>query len=519
MILANKSFNFSKDARNHLYDSLRIFCKHLYNKWCGANRTYENFMKKNEKWLNKKLNIPTEVLQSSVEVGLPKSVKTKPFSQLSHKQKKRRTETLRTNNNVDELAFAIKMNMQHSENKDISKILSYLMNNPGEASKVWAFCEGKNQFNTKTYSREKALALMISLNLSKSKYIQLRVSSMEHGVHLYPSYYQIQLAKRDCYPPKEMMTFTETYVEIELQALLDLTIQRLWKVLKIETNDKLQNLKLISKWGFDGTSGQSFYKQGFTDNIIDVDKPRDESIFAISLVPLKLFSGDKIIWENSQPSSTRLCRPIKFEFIKESNEVIKREKENIEMKINNLSSTHLNDDIIVKHELLLTMIDGKACSSIAGSAAMNCYICGATPKQMNSLDIAQQRTINVNNLKFGMSSLHGWIRCMEYLLHISYNIEIQKWSVRDPQQKKLKLERKKHIQEQFRQKLGLLIDVVKQAVGTSNDGNTARRFFENPSVTAEITGLDDIIIKKFSILLQAIEKKSILKNLTLLQKI
>jgi len=45
---------------------------------------------------------------------------------------------------------------------------------------------------------------------------------------------------------------------------------------------------------------------------------------------------------------------------------------------------------------------------------------------------------------------------------------------------------------------------VKQGVGTSNDGNTARRFFENPSVIAEITGLDEIIIRKFSILLQAI---------------
>lgn len=40
------------------------------------------------------------------------------------------------NNNVDELVFATKMNMQQSENKDISKILSHLMNNPGEASKV-----------------------------------------------------------------------------------------------------------------------------------------------------------------------------------------------------------------------------------------------------------------------------------------------------------------------------------------------------------------------------------------------
>lgn len=107
-----------------------------------------------------------------------------------------------------------------------------------------------------------------------------------------------------------------------------------------------------------------FYKQGFTDNIVDIDKPRDESVFTISLVPLKLLSGDKIIWENPQPSSTKFCRPIKFEFIKESDEIIRREKGYIENKINNLFPSYLNGDIVVRHELLLTMIDGKASSML-----------------------------------------------------------------------------------------------------------------------------------------------------------
>ncbi|EFN82236.1 hypothetical protein EAI_12747, partial [Harpegnathos saltator] len=65
-------------------------------------------------------------------------------------------------------------------------------------------------------------------------------------------------------------------------------------------------------------------------------------------------------------------------------------------------------------------------------------------------------------------------------------------------------ERKKNIQQEFRQKLRLLMDVVKQGIGTSNDGNTARKFFQNPSVTAEIIELDELIIRKFAILLQTI---------------
>lgn len=90
------------------------------------------------------------------------------------------------------------------------------MDNSGEASKIWAFCEGKIQRSEKMYSKEKAFALMISLNLSKSKYMQLRMMSIKHGVNSYPSYYQIQLAKGDCYPSREMIKFTDTHAEIEL---------------------------------------------------------------------------------------------------------------------------------------------------------------------------------------------------------------------------------------------------------------------------------------------------------------
>lgn len=40
--------------------------------------------------------------------------------------------------------------------------------------------------------------------------------------------------------------------------------------------------------------------------------------------------------------------------------------------------------------------------------------------------------------------------------------------------------------------------------GTSNDGNTARRFFENPAVSAKITGLNEELIHRFYIILQVV---------------
>lgn len=45
--------------------------------------------------------------------------------------------------------------------------------------------------------------------------------------------------------------------------------------------------------------------------------------------------------------------------------------------------------------------------------------------------------------------------------------------------------------------------MVKQGAGSTNDGNTARRFFEEPQFTAEVTGLDVNLIKRFKVILTA----------------
>lgn len=47
---------------------------------------------------------------------------------------------------------------------------------------------------------------------------------------------------------------------------------------------------------------------------------------------------------------------------------------------------------------------------------------------------------------------------------------------------------KKIIQQDFKKKSGLMVDFPKPGFGNTNDGNTARRFFNDPQQTADITG-------------------------------
>ena len=52
--------------------------------------------------------------------------------------------------------------------------------------------------------------------------------------------------------------------------------------------------------------------------------------------------------------------------------------------------------------------------------------------------------------------------------------------------------------------MGLIVDVPKAGFGNTNDGNTSRRFFMNPDLSAKITGLDENLIHRFKVILEAI---------------
>lgn len=65
--------------------------------------------------------------------------------------------------------------------------------------------------------------------------------------------------------------------------------------------------------------------------------------------------------------------------------------------------------------------------------------------------------------------------------------------------------------------MGLLVDRPKPGFGSTNDGNTARRFFENITVASEITGVDKDLISIFRTILLTISsgydiKVDIFKN-------
>lgn len=287
---------------------------------------------------------------------------------------------------------------------------------------------------------------------------------------MYPSYSQIQKAKFDCYPDENAIHITDASAKINLQALLDHTSCRILKLLN-ENSIQSENLILLTKWGCDGVSGQSQYKQKF-DNTCD----DDASVFITTIVPLILYDKNKfVLWENPSPSSTNYCRPLYFQFIHENTALIQQEVRDINQEINTLSTTTCligAKKINITHNMILSMVDGKVVNAVCKiKSAMTCNICGAKPTEMNDLSNIYKKNAIEEYYKYGISILHGWIRCFECLLHISYNISFRSWSARTTEHKEMKKKEKERIQAECKEKMGLKVDIIKQGVGTTNNTN------------------------------------------------
>ena len=167
----------------------------------------------------------------------------------------------------------------------------------------------------------------------------------------------------------------------------------------------------------------------------------DEYMFLTALVPLQLIDNNKkIIWLNPKPSSTFYCRPIKFAFIKENAEVVRKEEKKITDSVKQLkvySAMVEKKTFQISYEMILTMFDGSVANILSETnSASKCIICGATPREMNLKTVLNKSPI-VDNYRFGLSTLHCWIRFFECLIHIAYRLPIKTWRVQGDQNKKI----------------------------------------------------------------------------------
>lgn len=499
--------DITEESQRDFKMKLASYSSKFAAKWVAAGKSKKRFLTKYKTWLENEditFHVRTTLFQpsTSYQETAPAGRPRKKFEETSFKTKKRRVEDLVQSRSVGELMTAAEVAVRSLGNRNIATVMKQIRTRQFPSSSL----NLKNPLsleNVRQLSGDEALAYYIDSKSTTYSYKQTRKWCMKVGHQVFPSYYVLHQSKKACYPPEEQILVTESRAEVKLQAVLDKTVERLVEAQTEVINRVLPNssFTLISKWGCDGSSGHSAYKQKF-----ETRGNTDEFLFVFSFVPLRLLDGHNIIWQNPRPSSTMFCRPIKFIFAKETKEFTKIETTKVLEDINRLLPTIINtgdSQISVKHELLLTMTDGKVCNALTETlSSQKCFICGATPKIMN--DESMPFDGNQDHYGFGLSTLHAWIRCFECFLHISYKLDIKQWQSRNPEEKASVKQRSEEIKQRFKHEMGLIVDKPKPGCGSTNDGNTARRFFSNPELSAQITGLDVTLIKQFDILLKTL---------------
>lgn len=490
---------YSKGQIDSLKRNFAHFKSEIKQRWTKAHYKEENFLKYNLSWLEGTFEIP--VVDTTVKrPGRP----SKSFDDLSERSKRRKTEEVRTHFEKDIIIHAAKVELGKSGKKNASNVLKDIISTPTRATKYKkAFFRTKSSTVQSSLTPMQALQMFVDADLTQGQYETIRKTNKK----FFPCYSSLQKAKKEIYPPKESVAITSTSAEAELQSLMDVTARRLSEYLEevlitIKEQER-ECLTLISKWGCDG-SQQSQFKQKFES---DIDS--DSNIFQSCFVPLQLVcENGKVLWRNPTPSSPRFCRPIRFRFTKETTAVTEEEIAKVNSDINSLVPTEVDlagRKFLVKHTLIMTMVDGKICNAATGTKSTSrCYICGATSKDFNKLDLTR-REVNDAAVEFGISVLHARIRVFEFILHLAYKLQVKKYRERKTtEEKDLEDRTKKEIQRRFRTETGLLIDMPKSNFGNTNDGNTSRRFFEDPNLAAEITGISFELIYRLKVILEAL---------------
>lgn len=502
----------NKDA----LDKLEKFYKSFERRLPECSFAKIKFFKMYEKWLKSDLLIEIKPLIP----GRP----SKAYDEVTEKTKKKKQEELLAAHPPNLIKDTFKTALLKTQPKNVGRIVDVLpLASPKRVKRMVESIPTPK--STTEFTEEDALALILNLGLSRNKYSTMRKALREKGWGCLPS-------KHKLYNTRTKMVPSNIYVD-ELKArvkLADLVENTAVRIISNFTEEQLNTCNnsevvLISKWGCDGSSGFSEYKQ---QTEIDTNFA---SIFMASLVPLRMrlykdqSSSSKEnafqdIWINRTPGSKYLCRPIRFEYTKEDRNTTRSLVNEIKEEIAALPMIVINQlgrNIKVSFQLQLTMIDGKVANALTGVMSnWRCNICGKKNGQFE--DKSDENLVNENALNFGISPLHCRIRFMEYCLHLSYDLKYRTSpgnrdvSARNNQDlHKMRQEEKNRIQLEFKQK-GLIIDKPLYGYGSTNDGNSARRFFEDPVSTSKITGLDEHLLRRFKVILAVINSKKMINS-------
>jgi ABC-type multidrug transport system fused ATPase/permease subunit len=162
---------------------------------------------------------------------------------------------------------------------------------------------------------------------------------------------------------------------------------------------------------------------------------------------------------------------------------LREEIAQIKAEIDNLRPMDWSTDdlgFVIRFQGILCLCDGKVVNVLTdNNSSLRCPFCHATPTQMSNPDGIFEILPSALNL-LCLSILHFGLRSFELLMNIGFIQDFRQWQVRKGSLNEAQYSfRKKKIQAAYKLKGLNIFEPRSDGSGTSNDGNTARRCFDD----------------------------------------
>ena len=460
-------------------NKMKSFKSEVKQRWLKCTRNKEKFFHRFESWLNVEFDL-VELTNPSKRKDVPSCSRASDFNIMqSDITKRRKTAKLRGAHSADELAYAAQMKLREEGRLIQAKLVKEInFTSPNRPAKIK---KKITELSPTPLTDHEALALIINTGMSKRSYMYLKNAHKAHHSKILPKYRNITAVREECYPPN--ITVTEMCMSVKLQSLCDHTATQLVALQDSLIQSKLTNGEILHctvlyKYGADGSGSHAKYSLPINEELTENND--EEHIFATFLCPVQVWievndGGSKeLLWQNPVPSSPIYCRPVRLEFVKENDEVIKTEFDRMAAEISDINPTIL-ESICVYHEFIPTMVDGKVVQTLSdSSSSSSCYLClpETTPKGMNDYRSIYGKQTSTEMLKYGISPLHLYLNSLDCILHLGYRMEIKNWQARGKENKARVKKRKKEIQKFLKEKLAVNVDMPTQGKGNTNTGKS-----------------------------------------------
>lgn len=325
---------------------------------------------------------------------------------------------------------------------------------------------------------------------SKLQSIQA-VGNEAAGYNAWPCYDTVTESMDECHPPFWVSPEGNDAI-VKLQDMCHQTVNRLMLdediseyVTRDSFGDDHLDVYVYTKGGIDASGLHPEMKQEGAN----IGGTILGSWFTILQVVGKVNGSSTTYFDNPLCKSSLGSRPLRLNYSKEDKTAVQAEIERLKSEIKELEPLKWSNRVTFHFDVRISMVDQKDVTYWVDETYMaKCPLCKKVHGEWDCDDciVVDEKSLETIN-HLAASILHFGINCTKHLINLGYRQDIKTYNIRahlKPQSDARKL----LIQEQYLSGKGLMIDFVKQGMGTTHDGNTARRIFEDPAFAEEVLG-------------------------------